>query len=109
MTPPIQPETLSLTVAHASSGDSLHEMLAAVLQFPGYYGKNWDAFRDCIRDPDQSVMPRRLIIKGIDILEDRLPREAKHLRLCLADVQRETSTFEVTFEPGDHAGSPAPE
>ena len=95
---PLRPEVLSLDIAHASSAVSLHEILAAALHFPGYYGKTWDAFWDCIRDPDQSVMPRRLVVRGMNVLEDRLPREAELLRSALADAERETSSFEVTFE-----------
>jgi hypothetical protein len=39
-----------------------------------------------------------LIVRGINILEDRLPRDAELLRSVLADAQHETPSFEVTFE-----------
>jgi RNAse (barnase) inhibitor barstar len=29
---------------------SLHSEIGAALQFPSYYGENWDAFVDCMRD-----------------------------------------------------------
>lgn len=28
----------------------LHNEFAAVMQFPSYYGENWDAFHDCLTD-----------------------------------------------------------
>ena len=99
MTPSIStPETLTLTVVDPTSSTSLHEMLAAALDFPGYYGKNWDTFWDCIRDPEHSAMPRTLIIRGLNVLEERLSQEAAHLRSCLVDCQREGPSFRVVFE-----------
>ena len=94
----MSPDTITLAVSDATSAQSLHEKLAAGLGFPDYYGKNWDAFWDCITDPGQSTMPRRLIIKGFGALRKRLPREADLLRSCLLDHQRETPGFEVVIE-----------
>ena len=91
-------DIIAVAVSDVTSAQSLHEKLAATLGFPGYYGKNWDAFWDCITDPDQSAMPRRLLIKGFDVLQERLPREADLLRQCLLDRQREHPEFEVVFE-----------
>jgi RNAse (barnase) inhibitor barstar len=82
-------DTRALTVAHATSSTSLHEMLAAALDFPDYYGKNWDAFWDCLRCPERSAMPRTLIIRGLGVLEKRLPKDAARLRGCLVDGPRE--------------------
>ncbi len=36
-----------------TSEPELHESLAEALSFPDYYGKNWDAFRDCLSDLPQ--------------------------------------------------------
>jgi ribonuclease inhibitor len=91
-------DTITLAVGDAASAQSLHEMLAVALRFPDYYGKNWDAFWDCITDPDQSDMPRRLIVSGFNMLQQRLPREAELLRRCLIERQHEKPTFEVLFE-----------
>jgi RNAse (barnase) inhibitor barstar len=33
------------------TGARLHEELARAFNFPGYYGRNWDAFNDCFDDP----------------------------------------------------------
>jgi len=30
--------------------DGFHEAIAKLLEFPVYYGRNWDAFDECIRD-----------------------------------------------------------
>jgi RNAse (barnase) inhibitor barstar len=47
----MEPDTIVVAVTDAPSARSLHEKLAAALGFPDYYGKNWDAFWDCITDP----------------------------------------------------------
>lgn len=96
------PEIIKLDVSHASSGLSLHEMLAAAFQFPSYYGKNWDAFWDCIGDPEQSRMPKHVVIIGLEELEKRLPMMAKQLRTSLSDSQKEyPGKFTVSFEKRD--------
>ncbi len=36
---------------------ALHELLASRLGFPDYYGRNWDAFNDCVScDIPQSAL-----------------------------------------------------
>jgi RNAse (barnase) inhibitor barstar len=90
------PETIQVDVSHASSKRSLHEILAAAFRFPSYYGKNWDAFNDCIGDPEQSRMPKHVVILGADVLESKLPAEAKHLRECLSEARAESRGFAFT-------------
>lgn len=87
----------SITVAHASSRISLQEILAASLDFPGYYGKNWDAFWDCITR-NQTSMPDDLTIKGFEILMERLPNDAKHLKECLTDFEKEHPNIKIKWE-----------
>jgi len=65
--------------------ETLHEYLSKTLGFPGYYGSNWDAFRECISSDDQSSMPTRLKIKGIAELRREAPQSAKQLESCLGD------------------------
>lgn len=42
--------------------DGLHQEMAAALQFPSYYGNNWDAMRDCLRDLTWCDAPSHLIV-----------------------------------------------
>jgi RNAse (barnase) inhibitor barstar len=56
----------------------LHADLARVFSFPDYYGRNWDAFDECIDDIEQ---PASVEVLGFDDFRFRLPREAK-LLIC---------------------------
>jgi ribonuclease inhibitor len=88
-------QTVDLDVSGLRSGPELHELLATKLGFPGYYGRNWDAFWDCITDPDQSRMPSVLRVRGWAALAQRLPRDAKLMRECLLDLPSKRSDCAV--------------
>jgi RNAse (barnase) inhibitor barstar len=91
-----------LTIAHATSSNALHEILAASLNFPGYYGKNWDAFRDCISDSQQSTLPNELIIKGWEILRKNLPEDAAILKNTLEEISgKKDGAFRVLWVPAE--------
>jgi RNAse (barnase) inhibitor barstar len=77
--------TLRIDVGHFSTTAALHEGLAAALGFPGWYGMNWDAFADCIAFSDQSwIKGATLSIHNFEVLQRRLPRDARLLAECLA-------------------------
>lgn len=42
--------TVELRGEHMVSRSSAHSELASAFAFPDYYGKNWDAFNDCLGD-----------------------------------------------------------
>jgi ribonuclease inhibitor len=65
----------------------LHERLAQAFGFPDYYGQNWDAFDECIRDV---ALPEVVELHGLFDLRGRLPRDAKLLLKCLQDVTSES-------------------
>jgi RNAse (barnase) inhibitor barstar len=90
-------EEITLDVGFASTKRSLHEMFAAVLGFPGYYGMNWDAFWDCICDPEQSSMPQHLILKGMSYLEERLPKDTDILRKIVKDLKNECPDVKISL------------
>lgn len=84
-----------INLAEVSSREHLHELLAIAFQFPEYYGRNWDAFDECIRD---IVLPAQVKIAGLKQLLARLPREAAHLQACVdAFVVEDALRRRVTF------------
>lgn len=76
------------------SREVLHAELARAFFFPDYYGRNWDAFDECIDDIEQ---PASVEVIGFDGFRFRLPREAKLLARCLraAAERRPPGHFEV--------------
>lgn len=63
-----------IAVQHINSQSEFHAYLKEVLQFPDFYGANWDAFWDTITGLVE--MPRILEIQAWDILAKRLPNDA---------------------------------
>lgn len=90
---------LVINISHATTPLSLQEILAAAFDFPGWYGKNWEAFEECVRIPEQSSMPDELVIKGWEILSERLPREAKLLREILTDLKTTRPNITISYIP----------
>ena len=86
-----------IDVGKERTADSLHGLLANSLGFPPYYGRNWDAFWDCVTDRD-CVLPSKLMIAGLAFLRENLPNDARQLERCLlelADVRPECSVTRV--------------
>ncbi len=65
------PELLKVDVGAVTTSQELHNLLAETFQFPDYYGRNWDAFDECIRDVQ---LPPRVEIVGLETLHSRLKR-----------------------------------
>jgi len=51
---------------------SLLAALGQALNFPGYYGGNWDALDECLADLSWHEGPLRLLITHADTLPDEL-------------------------------------
>ncbi len=80
------PQTIEIDLTDSSTREEIHDRLSHAFNFPAYYGKNWDAFDECIRDLD--TPPAKIRIRGLLDLESRFPREARLLTDCLRDYTR---------------------
>jgi RNAse (barnase) inhibitor barstar len=89
------PERVLIDVSFVETARELHGVLKEALGFPGFYGMNWDAFRDAITGLVH--MPSELVFTGWAELERRLPAAASSLQGCLTEYERVTSDFKVTF------------
>ena len=83
-------DEVQIDLRTVASSQELHLLLMAELSFPTWYGRNWDAFWDAITGLVQ--MPRRVRFTGWVDFEQRLPREAAHLRECLSRMQLDFPT-----------------
>lgn len=80
---------LTLDFSKVQTSDELHSLVADKLEFPSWYGRNFDALWDCIRDPQLSNIPVELCVTGLSDLARRLPREAQLIRECFAELPLE--------------------
>jgi len=88
---------LQIDVSQIKSKASLHELLYTKLKFPDYYGMNWDAFWDCIRDPEQSTVPCVIEIIGIKSLRISIPKDSKIFEQTLEEYLIVRKDVHITF------------
>jgi ribonuclease inhibitor len=74
-------EVVEIDLSAVTTAGELHSTLARALDFPSFYGRNWDAFWDAITGLVE--MPRRLRLVGWSGLAARLPEDARLMRECL--------------------------
>jgi ribonuclease inhibitor len=82
-------DRLEIDVGTVTTRHELHDMLFQAFRFPDYYGGNWDAFDECIRDVP---VPSMIQVTRFGMLRSRLPREAELMSQCLTE-------FAASHEP----------
>lgn len=80
-----------------TSEKTLYEFYADVLGFPGWFGYNWDAFLDCLRDID-AVSGKNIVIQHDDLpFESDPTNQAIYLDILLSTQIRHRGKVIVTF------------
>ena len=87
------PDALKIDVGSVATGQELHDLLFEAFRFPDYYGSNWNAFDECIRDVE---LPPHVEITGLEALRVRLPWEAEWLHRCVTEFAEERR-HDITF------------
>lgn len=54
-------KSIEIDVTTVQSEGELHRLLKQKLDFPAYYGENWDAFWDLVSDPEGDGLPDEII------------------------------------------------
>ena len=72
------------------SGPQLFDEMAAAMQFPWYFGDNWDAFDECINDLEW--ISARHIIVGVTDASRLLADDSNEARRALAVIITEAAT-----------------
>lgn len=78
---------ISINVGGITSTKDLHKLLKKELNFPDFYGMNWDAFWDSITGLVE--MPEQLEIKGWENLRKVLNYDAEMLLKCLNEYNEQ--------------------
>lgn len=64
----------------------VHQIIKKAFDFPDYYGENWDAFWDCMRDMvDEDAF--NIHIYGYENFKKRFPSSAKIFSELLEDMR----------------------
>jgi RNAse (barnase) inhibitor barstar len=75
---------IAIDLSKVATSEELQLLLMNLLDFPGWYGCNWNAFWDGITTLVE--MPETLRLDGWVEFEKRLPGDAKLMRECLSDM-----------------------
>ncbi len=65
----------------------VHQIIKDELDFPDYYGMNWDAFWDCLTDMVDIDDPRHIELLGFERVQRLFPRHAKIILDILKDLK----------------------
>ncbi|MEN7528687.1 barstar family protein [Cupriavidus sp. DL-D2] len=89
-------EIVEIELGDIESVAQLHTRLMTQLEFPDWYGRNWDAFWDAITALVE--MPLVLRLKNWMEFERRFPSDAKLMVNCLANAARQYPCFASRIE-----------
>lgn len=70
-------EIYSIDFSNVEHYLEMHKTIQAALDFPEYYGCNWDAFWDCLTD--LLGRPIHIEIIGLEVIERKFPSASQKL------------------------------
>lgn len=90
--------SITIQLDGIKSENDLQIILMEKLEFPDFYGKNWDAFWDTITGLVE--MPDELIFLGWDNFSSILPKDAEMLRKLLDKYNNDFPMWkcEITYK-----------
>lgn len=94
----LNPELKTIDLGLIVNNKNLHETFADRLQFPDFYGNNWDSFWDAITGLVE--MPKTLILKNWGTFSDTLPKDADMLKSIVQDYNKERTKNKIEIEAG---------
>lgn len=91
-----RPSVVEIDLSDVGDAPELHRRLSHALDFPEWYGRNWNAFWDAITGLVE--MPDRLVFIGWSKFAVRLPEDAAQLRSCLDQMNSQCSEGRTDIE-----------
>lgn len=94
-----------------TSRDQHFSLAAATFQFPHYFGRNWDAFADCLHDLVQPGKAHLLLVTSAgQLLRDAPPADLGHLLEIVCSHHEcgegATTSFHVLLQEDDRGIEP---
>jgi RNAse (barnase) inhibitor barstar len=87
--------SVTIDVTNVQSANELHLLLKEKLEFPNFYGENWDAFWDAITG--LVSLPDKLIFVGWADLEKRLTKDSKIMKEFLLKHNRDFPSWKCEY------------
>lgn len=81
--------------------ETFHEYISKKMDFPGYYGQNFDAFWDCFLDLDEDSHIR---VEGLIELKKNLPQTYEKFIQCVNDYNKEYGKIRIDLIEGSPSG-----
>ena len=79
------PKYYTVDLSSVTDFEDFHDIIAEALDFPDYYGMNWDAFWDCLTDMVSDPIHIELI--GVERVQNKFPRHAKIMLDTLKELK----------------------
>ena len=89
-------DLVTIDVKNVTNANQLHSLLKKKLNFPNYYGMNWDAFWDAITGLVE--MPKKLIIVGWENVEKTIPQDLIIMKSLLNKLNEEHPSWGCEVE-----------
>ncbi len=81
---------LTIHCEHIHTNEGLHELLAILFDLPPYYGKNLDAFYDCLSERTDEIM---LQLNDVSMLQASLGKYADAFCAVCQRISEENPNF----------------
>ncbi|WP_329106631.1 barstar family protein [Micromonospora sp. NBC_01699] len=82
----VPPDAVVVSGAAGRTRDGLFTGWAAALAFPDYFGRNWDALLDALRDLVERQRPTLVVTDADELLADEPPAQLTTLLAVLGSV-----------------------
>ena len=92
----IRVECVEINVTSLESSKVLHQKLKESLEFPSFYGMNWNAFWDAITGLVE--LPEKIVFLGWGDLESSIPDEANKLKTLLEEFNEKHPSWACKVE-----------
>lgn len=89
-------EIIIIDVTEIKTSKELHAIIKEELDFPIFYGMNWDAFWDTITGLVE--LPEKLVISGWDKLVKVLPNDTEIMKRFLDKFNEDYPSWKCTVE-----------
>lgn len=94
---PLAEDPVVLKLDDCADWAALHERIRKTFGFPAYYGRNWDAMWDCLRDVFFPAVPHRIVVEGLGAMAGDLQKYSGTLREIFTDLQAEYPWVTVMY------------